>query len=280
MEVVETLNSMKQSVYSFKRDGKRIGFVPTMGYLHQGHTSLIKRAREENDIVVVSIFVNPLQFGENEDFDRYPRDFERDRSLCRENSVDVIFYPPYKDMYPDGFKTYVEVKELSDVLCGKYRPGHFRGVATVVAKLFNIVQPDRAYFGRKDYQQLKIIQRMVEDLNFPVEIVGCETVREPDGLAMSSRNKYLSPEERESAIYISKALFRVKDAFDKNTKDVKDLVNIGLEVLRQAPLVKQIQYFEVVDGESLKPKDYANKGDIVATAVIIGNTRLIDNVEL
>ncbi|MEZ0322863.1 MAG: pantoate--beta-alanine ligase, partial [Hydrogenothermaceae bacterium] len=247
---------------------------------HEGHLSLIRKAKQDNEVVVVSIFVNPIQFGKNEDLDRYPRDFERDYNLCEKEGVDYIFYPSVIDMYPEDFKTYVEVKELSEVLCGKFRPGHFRGVATVVLKLFNIVQPDNAYFGEKDYQQLKIIQRMVRDLNVPVNIVGCPIVREPDGLAMSSRNKYLSQEERESAAFISKALFQVKKAFESGERDVNKLKDIGITVLKQAPLIREIQYFEIVHPESLKQKEIAESSDIVAVAVYIGNTRLIDNIKL
>ncbi|MEJ5172570.1 MAG: pantoate--beta-alanine ligase [Hydrogenothermaceae bacterium] len=280
MEVIESPLEMQKLSLSLKRAGKKIGFVPTMGYLHEGHLSLVRRAKQENDVVVVSIFVNPLQFGKNEDLDRYPRDFERDCSLCEREKVDYIFYPSASDMYPEDFKTYVEVKDLPDVLCGKFRPGHFRGVTTVVLKLFNIVQPDNAYFGEKDYQQLKIIQRMVKDLNVPVNVIGCPIVREPDGLAMSSRNKYLSEEERKSAVFISKALFQVKETFERGERDVNKLKDMGINILKQAPLIREIQYFEVVHPESLEPKEIAESSDVVAVAVYIGNTRLIDNIRL
>ncbi|MCX7760964.1 MAG: pantoate--beta-alanine ligase [Hydrogenothermaceae bacterium] len=280
MEVVKSPLEMQNIALNLKKAGKRIGFVPTMGYLHEGHLSLVRRAKQENDVVVVSIFVNPLQFGKNEDLDRYPRDFERDCSLCEREKVDYIFYPSASDMYPEDFKTYVEVKDLPDVLCGKFRPGHFRGVTTVVLKLFNIVQPDNAYFGEKDYQQLKIIQRMVKDLNVPVNVIGCPIVREPDGLAMSSRNKYLSEEERKSAVFISKALFQVKETFERGERDVNKLKDMGINILKQAPLIREIQYFEVVHPESLEPKEIAESSDVVAVAVYIGNTRLIDNIRL
>ncbi|MEZ0322993.1 MAG: pantoate--beta-alanine ligase, partial [Hydrogenothermaceae bacterium] len=247
---------------------------------HEGHLSLIRKAKQDNEVVVVSIFVNPIQFGKNEDLDRYPRDFERDYSLCEKEGVDYLFYPSVSDMYPEDFKTYVEVIDISNVLCGKYRPGHFRGVATVVLKLFNIVQPDNVYFGEKDYQQLKIIQRMVKDLNVPVNVIGCPIFREHDGLAMSSRNKYLSEEERKSAVFISKALFEVKKAFDSGIKDVNLLKEIGLNILKQAPLIREVQYFEIVHPESLKSKEIAENSDIVAVAVYVGNTRLIDNIRL
>lgn len=279
-QVIKQSQQMQQLSLKLRKEGNTIGFVPTMGYLHQGHISLIEEARQENDIVVVSIFVNPIQFGKNEDFDRYPRDFERDFNICKDSGVDYIFHPDHTDMYPEGFRTYVEVEGLSDVLCGAFRPGHFRGVATVVLKLFNIIQPTNAYFGKKDYQQFKILQRMVADLNLPVKIVGCPTVREPDGLAMSSRNKYLSEEERQSALFISKSLFEVKDAFDKGITDSDRLIQLGLDILKQAPLLREVQYYQIVDPDTLQPVKQAKKGDVVLTAVYVGNTRLIDNIEL
>lgn len=280
MKIIEDIQQMQNISISLSKEGKKIGFVPTMGYLHDGHVSLIKRARQENDIVVVSIFVNPIQFGKNEDFDKYPRDLERDSKICKENGVDYIFYPSYTQMYPEGYRTYVEVEGLSDILCGAFRPGHFRGVTTVVLKLFNIVRPDNAYFGKKDYQQFKIIQQMVKDLNLTVNVVGCPTVREPDGLAMSSRNKYLSDKERESAVYISKALFEMKKKFEEGITDTDGLIKIGKAVLKQAPLPYQIQYLEIVDPQTLEPKKIAQKGDIIMTAGYIGQTRLIDNIEI
>lgn len=281
MRVIEDIQQMQKISTVLKKEGKRIGFVPTMGYLHEGHISLIKRAKEENDVVVVSIFVNPIQFGKNEDFDRYPRDFKRDLDICaKDNNVDYLFYPSYNQMYPEGYKTYVEVEKLSNILCGAFRPGHFKGVATVVLKLFNIVQPDNAYFGKKDYQQFKIIQQMVRDLNLTVNVIGCPTVREPDGLAMSSRNSYLSSAERESALYISKALFKMKEEFESGTRDVSMLIDIGRSILQQAPLLREIQYLEIVDSEDLQPKKIAQKGDVILLAVYIGQTRLIDNIQL
>jgi len=279
MEVITNPSQIQNLMLSLKKQGKKIGFVPTMGYLHEGHLSLIRCSKKENDITVVSIFVNPIQFGANEDFGRYPRDFERDKSLCEKENVDYIFYPSYEEMYPDGFQTYVEVVELSKGLCGDFRPGHFKGVATVVAKLFNIVCPDNAYFGKKDFQQLKVIQRMVKDLNFPVNVVGCPIVREPDGLAMSSRNKYLSDEERESALYISKALFEAKRMFEDGITDA-NLIKEGVrQIISQAKHLKEIQYVEIVDSNTLKPVDKIKKSDVLAVAVYIGNTRLIDNIE-
>jgi pantoate--beta-alanine ligase len=279
MEVITNPGQMQTLILSLKKQGKKIGFVPTMGYLHEGHLSLIRCSKKENDITVVSIFVNPIQFGANEDFGRYPRDFERDKSLCEKESVDYIFYPNYEEMYPGGFQTYVEVVELSKGLCGDFRPGHFKGVATVVAKLFNIVCPDNAYFGKKDFQQLKVIQRMVKDLNFPVNVVGCPVVREPDGLAMSSRNKYLSDEERESALYISQALFEAKRMYEDGAADANLIKERVRQIISQAKHLKEIQYVEIVDSNTLKPVDKVKKSDVLAVAVYIGNTRLIDNIE-
>jgi len=279
MEVITNPGQMQTLMLSLKKQGKKIGFVPTMGYLHEGHLSLIRCSKKENDITVVSIFVNPIQFGANEDFGRYPRDFERDKSLCEKENVDYIFYPSYEEMYPDGFQTYVEVAELSKGLCGDFRPGHFKGVATVVAKLFNIVCPDNVYFGKKDFQQLKVIQRMVKDLNFPVNVVGCPVVREQDGLAMSSRNKYLSDEERKSALYISKALFEAKRMFEDGITDPNLIKERVRQIISQAKHLKEIQYVEIVDSNTLKPVDKVKKSDVLAVAVYIGNTRLIDNIE-
>ncbi|WP_028950891.1 pantoate--beta-alanine ligase [Sulfurihydrogenibium subterraneum] len=280
MQVIKNPKQLQDTMLELKKQGKKIGFVPTMGYLHEGHISLIKCAKKENDIVVVSIFVNPLQFGKNEDLGKYPRDFERDKSICEKEGVDYLFYPDYKDMYPESFQTYVEVVELSKGLCGDYRPGHFKGVATVVLKLFNIVCPDNAYFGKKDYQQLKVIQRMVKDLNVPVNVVGCPIVREPDGLAMSSRNTYLSNEERQSATYIYKGLLEGKRLFQSGERDSEKIRQAVIDTIKKAPLLKEIQYVEVVDKDSLKPKKVAESGDVIAVAVYIGNTRLIDNMEL
>ena len=279
MEVITNPGQMQTLMLSLKKQGKKIGFVPTMGYLHEGHLSLIRCSKKENDITVVSIFVNPIQFGANEDFGRYPRDFERDKSLCEKENVNYIFYPSYEEMYPDDFQTYVEVVELSKGLCGDFRPGHFKGVSTVVAKLFNIVCPDNAYFGKKDFQQLKVIQRMVKDLNFPVNVVGCPVVREPDGLAMSSRNKYLSDEERESALYISQALFEAKRMFEDGITDPNLIKERVRQIISQAKHLKEIQYVEIVDSNTLKPVDKVKKSDVLAVAVYIGNTRLIDNIE-
>ena len=270
---------MVNIIKSLKKEGKTIGLVPTMGYLHKGHISLMKCSKRDNDVTVVSIFVNPIQFGENEDFDKYPRDIERDLKICKDVGVDYIFNPQYKDMYPDGYSTYVEVKILTENLCGAFRKGHFKGVTTVVNKLFNIVKPNRAYFGKKDYQQLKVIQKMVKDLNMDIEIIGCPIVREKDGLAMSSRNKYLSSEERKSALSLSKALLEAKKRFLEGEKDSKVLKNLIVNIISSYPNTK-IQYVEIVDPENLQSKEIVEKGDIIAIAVFVGRTRLIDNIEL
>jgi len=270
---IKSIGEMKKISKAYKKNGKTVGFVPTMGYLHEGHISLIRCAKKENDIVIVSIFVNPIQFGENEDLDKYPRDVKRDLTICNNEGVDVVFNPSYEDMYPEGFQTYVVVEELTKGLCGDYRPGHFRGVTTVVTKLFNIVKPDRAYFGEKE-------QRMVKDLNIDVEVIGCPLIREKDGLAMSSRNKYLSPEERESALSLSKALFRAKEMFSRGERSTEKLKEEMRKIILSYPHVREIQYIEIIDPETLKPKKEAEKGDIIALAVFVGDTRLIDNIEL
>jgi len=278
--LIRSIKEMKQVVKKLKKEGKTIGFVPTMGYLHEGHRSLMRCSKKENQITVVSVFVNPIQFGEGEDLDRYPRDLERDLQVCREEGVDFLFHPKVEEMYPEGYSTYVVVEGLTEGLCGAFREGHFKGVSTVVAKLFNIVQPDRAYFGRKDYQQLIVIKRMVEDLNMDVEVVDCPIVREEDGLALSSRNKYLSPEERRSALSLSKALFRAKELFEAGERDAEKIKEEMRKIIKSYPEVKDIQYIEIVHPHTLKPKKKAEKGDVVALAVFIGNTRLIDNITL
>ncbi|WP_457622302.1 pantoate--beta-alanine ligase [Persephonella sp.] len=278
--LVRDISEMKSIVKDLKRKGKTIGFVPTMGYLHEGHVSLIRSSKKDNDITVVSIFVNPLQFGENEDLDRYPRDLKKDQGICEKEGVDYLFYPSYKDMYPEGFSTYVTVEGITDKLCGAFRPGHFRGVTTVVMKLFNIVKPDRAYFGLKDYQQFKVIQKMVRDLNMDVQVIGCPIVREKDGLAMSSRNKYLSDKEREAAVNISRSLFEAKRLFESGVTDAERLKERIIEIIMSSPEVREIQYVELVDPENLESKEKAEKGDIIAIAVFIGNARLIDNIQL
>ncbi len=279
-KLIKTINEMKKISKSLKLQNKKIGFVPTMGYLHKGHLSLVECSKKENDITVVSIFVNPTQFGENEDFDKYPRDLERDLKLCEDAGVDYVFAPRASEMYPEGYSTYVIMETLTDKLCGKYRPGHFKGVLTVVNKLFNIVQPDNAYFGEKDYQQLIIIKKMVEDLNMNVNVVGCPIVREEDGLAMSSRNKYLSEEERKSALSLSKALFLAKELFEKGETNPQKLKEEMKKLILSYPLVKEIQYIEIVDPITLEEKQKVEKGDRVLLAVFVGDTRLIDNIKL
>ncbi len=259
-----------------------IGFVPTMGFLHEGHASLIKRARSLDDVVIVSIFVNPLQFGPNEDYNRYPREIEQDEKLCEGLGVDLIFAPTALEMYgADGCETSIHVAYLGDHLCGASRPGHFDGVCTVVAKLFQIVTPDRAYFGKKDAQQWRIVRRMVKDLSMPVEIVPCEIVREEDGLAKSSRNVYLSPEERQEAVHLRKTLLLIQDAAIKGQRDVKQLKSLALAYLADHPLVA-LDYLELVDGDTLQPCA-AIRGEaptLCAIAAYVGKTRLIDNIEL
>ncbi len=259
-----------------KEQGASVGFVPTMGYLHEGHRELIKSSKMQNDITVLSVFVNPTQFGEGEDYERYPRDLDRDLAVCEEEGVDVVFAPTVEKMYPEGFSTEVVVKGIEDVLEGKFRPGHFRGVATVVLKLLNIVNPDRAYFGEKDYQQLKLIERMVSDLNLPVEIVPVPVVREKDGLAYSSRNTYLSPEERESALSIYRSFLLAKRLIEKGNREADNIKVAIREFIMSHPKVKKIDYVEITD-ENLNPKDIIENGDRILVAVWVGNTRLIDN---
>ncbi|MGB9667390.1 MAG: pantoate--beta-alanine ligase [Thermosulfidibacteraceae bacterium] len=279
MKVVEKVREMMELSKRWIKDGKSIGFVPTMGYLHEGHLSLVRRAREENDIVVVSIFVNPTQFGPNEDYDRYPRDLERDLSLLMPLNVDAVFHPEVKEMYPEGYKTFVEVLDITERLCGRSRPGHFRGVTTICCKLFNIVKPARAYFGKKDFQQLVVIKRMVKDLNMDIEIVPMPIVREPDGLAMSSRNSYLNEEERKSATCLYRALKRAQELFENGVRDAK-VIEEEVEKVIKSEKLAVIDYVEVVDPEKFLPVERVEKGTLVALAVKIGPTRLIDNIQL
>lgn len=276
MRLIQNVSEMKALSKSVIDDGKTIGFVPTMGYLHQGHLSLVQKAREENDIVVVSIFVNPTQFGPNEDYNRYPRDLERDLRLLNPFNVDYIFNPSVEEMYPAYYSVYVDETEMSKYLCGARRPGHFRGVCTVVTKLFNIVRPTRAYFGQKDAQQFRILRRMVENLNMDVEMVEMPIVREPDGLAMSSRNVYLSDEERREAPRLYKSLLEAKRLIDGGERDVQKIKDAMQRVLNH-PLLK-IDYIEVVDEKTLIPVDRIEGDVIVAIAVFFGKARLIDNV--
>ncbi len=278
MQVIEKISDMQSYVRKCKLDGKTIGFVPTMGYLHEGHLSLVRIARKRCDILVVSIFVNPTQFGPGEDFDKYPRDFGRDKKLCEQENVDIIFAPSVEEMYPKDSVTYVDMAgEMTNVLCGKYRPGHFRGVMTVVSKLFNIVQPDIAVFGRKDGQQLAVIRRMVSDLNFPIEIIGGETVRESDGLAMSSRNKYLTEEQRKSAPALYKSLLLAKTMIENGETDSSKIVERMRDYISNSGDFK-IQYIEIVDADTLTPVDKIRNKVMIALAAFLGETRLIDNI--
>ena len=277
MEVIKSPSEMQQKASAWRREGKVIAFVPTMGYFHEGHLSLMREGRERGDVLVVSIFVNPTQFGPGEDFDRYPRDMERDLRMAEEVGVDVIFAPTVEEMYPEGYQTYVEVEKVTKYLCGLSRPGHFRGVTTVVTKLFNIVKPHVALFGQKDYQQLITIQRMVKDLNMDVEIVGMPTVREEDGLAASSRNVYLSPEERKAALSLHRSLRRAEELFSEGVRESQRILEEVKKVLEAEPLVK-IDYVHVCDPETLEDiEGPIGERALVAVAAKVGITRLIDN---
>lgn len=278
METIRIPSIMKETSKRHLLRGKTIGFVPTMGALHEGHLSLVKRAKSENDIVVVSIFVNPTQFGPSEDFDRYPRDMEGDMEKLKREGVDILFMPDARSMYSDRFSTYITVKDLSDKLCGAFRPGHFTGVATVVCKLLNIVMPTRAYFGQKDFQQTVIIKRMTEDLNMDVEMVICPTVRESDGLAMSSRNGYLSPEERRAATVIYRDILSASDLIKSGKSNPVDVKKQMHDMLKSEPLISEIQYAGVYNAETLDELNEFKKQNLLAIAVKIGNTRLIDNM--
>lgn len=278
MEIIRIPAIMQDTCKRHLFKGKNIGFVPTMGALHDGHLSLIKRAKMENEITVVSIFVNPAQFGQSEDLEKYPRDIEGDTIKLREREVDILFLPDGRHMYTDGFSTYIHVGEISEKLCGRFRPGHFSGVATVVTKLFNIVNPTRAYFGRKDFQQTVVIKRMARDLNFGIEIVVCPTIREYDGLAMSSRNKYLSDKERTAATVLFKCLSAASDAIKSGVSSGRQIRVLMEGILSKEPLIAKVDYSSVYDPETLDEIDEI-KGDVLlAVAVLLGNTRLIDNI--
>ncbi len=275
MKIVSTIQEVRDQVNQWKKEGKSVGFVPTMGYLHEGHMSLIDAA-SENDKVVVSIFVNPMQFGPNEDLASYPRDLNHDAKMCQEHGVDLIFHPTPEEMYGDSFYSYVDMNVLTDELCGLSRPVHFRGVCTVVTKLFNIVRPDKAYFGQKDAQQLAIIKRMVKDLNMPLEIVGCPIVREEDGLAKSSRNTYLSEEERKAALVLSRSIALGKKMVEEGEQDSKKVVDAMTVEIQKEPLAK-IDYVKMVSLETMQQVETIEGGILTAIAVYIGKTRLIDN---
>lgn len=274
MEIITKISDLRTKIKEWKKEGKTIGFVPTMGFLHEGHTSLLKRCREENDIAITSNFVNPTQFGPNEDLEAYPRDFEKDCQLCKNIGIDVVFHPEPNEMYNNPY-TYVNIDILSSTLCGKSRPIHFKGVCTVVTKLFNIVTPDRAYFGEKDAQQLAIIKKMVKDLNFDIEIVGCPIIRENDGLAKSSRNTYLNSEERKAALCLSKAIMKGKEIISPATTP-EIVLNEMTKIIENEPLAK-IDYISMVGLDDMQPVKEINKDILVAMAVYIGKTRLIDN---
>lgn len=274
--VISTINEVRNIVKEWKSQGLNVGFVPTMGYLHEGHESLIKKANEENDRVIVSIFVNPIQFGPKEDLSTYPRDLERDTVLCKRSGADIIFHPENEEMYFKDFSTFVDMEGLTDELCGKSRPTHFRGVCTVVTKLFNIVAPHRAYFGEKDAQQLAVIKKMVRDLNIDVEVVGCPIIREEDGLAKSSRNTYLSNDERRAATILNKALTIAKTKIEDGERIASNIINSIIETVSSEPLAK-IDYIQVVDSLSIEAVVTLDKSVLVAIAVYIGKTRLIDN---
>ncbi|SMB99986.1 pantothenate synthetase [Thermanaeromonas toyohensis ToBE] len=277
MELFKTIPQVRQWVKAQRQQGKSIGLVPTMGYLHEGHLTLVRRAKDLCDAVIMSIFVNPTQFGPQEDYERYPRDLERDLRLAQEVGVDAVFAPEVEEMYPPGYATYVEVEGLTEVLCGASRPGHFRGVATIVTKLFNIVQPDKAFFGLKDYQQAMVIKRMVQDLNIPVEIVTVPTVREEDGLALSSRNKYLTPEERRQALSLYRALKLGEGLIRQGERQASKVREAMAKEILSQPLAR-IDYVSINDAETLNPLEEISGKVLLAVAVWIGSTRLIDNL--
>jgi len=279
IKIVDKIKDMQSLSNKIRKEGRSISFVPTMGALHEGHLSLMRTAKEKCDFLVVSIFVNPTQFGPGEDFNKYARDLEGDIKKISIIGVDAVFFPDVDEIYPEGYETYIEVEELQKPLCGQYRPGHFKGVATVVLKLFNIVKPDVAVFGEKDYQQLLIIKKMVRDLHLEIEIVGMPIIREKDGLAMSSRNAYLSDEDRSKALALSKSLTEIKNMFNDGNKDTSELVKAGTGVLKKNS-VSAIDYLEIRDGTRLEKPRVAKNGDIAAVAARIGNARLIDNIKL
>lgn len=276
MNIASNIKDVREVVNEWKAEGLMVGFVPTMGYLHEGHKSLIERAVKENDKVVVSIFVNPMQFGPKEDLASYPKDLGRDTVVCEEAGADLVFHPEKEEMYNEDFCTFVDMDGLTKGLCGASRPIHFRGVCTVVNKLFNIVKPDRAYFGDKDAQQLAVIKRMVRDLNIDIEVVGCPIIREEDGLAKSSRNTYLSKEEKEAAVILSKSLNIGRKALDNGERKSKKIIDLIKDSISSEELAR-VDYIEVVDSLSLEEVDNIKKPILIAIAVYIGKTRLIDN---
>lgn len=276
MQIVKTIEEVRAIVRAWREAGLSVGLVPTMGFLHEGHQSLIARSVADNDRTVVSVFVNPIQFGPTEDLEAYPRDIERDKALVEATGGDLIFNPEPAEMYPPHFTTFVDTTETTELLCGARRAGHFRGVCTVVSKLFNIVGPDRAYFGQKDAQQLATVRRFVRDLNFNIEIVACPIVREEDGLAKSSRNTYLSTEERKAALVLSRSLRQAQAAVENGERRAKVVVDIIADCLKQEPLAR-VDYIEVVDLDNVQRVEKIEENTLVAIAVYIGKTRLIDN---
>ncbi len=277
MEVIQSIPALRKVLGGARKEGEEIGFVPTMGFLHAGHLSLVKAARKENDLVVVSIFVNPIQFGAGEDYEEYPRDLERDKDLASAEGCDLIFCPTVKEMYPPGYATFVEVEKLTQTLCGAHRPGHFRGVTTVVTKLFNIIDPDRVYFGQKDAQQALVLKRMVTDLDMDLEFKILPTVREEDGLAMSSRNKYLSPEQRKSAPVLYRSLQEAEKMIRSGARSTPPILEAMREMIARAS-ASEIEYVEIVETSSLLPLETVRGECLVALAVRFGDTRLIDNI--
>ena len=274
--IVGTVNEVRAAVAAWKKEGLSVGLVPTMGYLHEGHQSLIERAAKDNDRVVASIFVNPMQFGPNEDLESYPRDLERDLARCEAAGAHLVFHPDPSAMYSPEFRTKVEVSELTAGLCGKSRPTHFVGVCTVVCKLFNIVTPNRAYFGQKDAQQLAVIRRMARDLDIPTEVIGCPIVREPDGLAKSSRNAYLLPDERIAALALNRSLRQAEKAVAGGERESRVLSAVIREAMNAEPLVK-IDYVEIVDPDSMRPLQRLEGKTLIAVAAYVGKARLLDN---
>lgn len=278
MKIIRTIDDMKETVRGWRKDGLTVGLVTTMGYLHDGHMSLVNKARGENDKIILTIFVNPKQFGDDEDLDVYPRDEEGDINKCRECGVDAVFIPTVNEMYPESFSSTVDVSGVSDGLSGKHRPDHFQGVCTIVMKLFNITSPDKAYFGQKDAQQLAVIKKMVKDLNMNLEVVGCPTVRESDGLAMSSRNSYLSNEERKKATALFRGLSLGQQAFSQGERKAEVIKSIIHDSLVDS--VNSIDYIEIVDPVLMKPQPEVREGDLCLISVRIGQTTLIDNISL
>lgn len=279
MEVITKINEMQTRVYSIKDRKESIGFVPTMGALHEGHVSLMRSARDENDELIVSIYLNPTQFDNKDDLDNYPRQLDKDIETTERENADVVFAPCTEELYPEGFCTYVTQDKLTDTLCGRLRPGHFNGVATIVTKLFNIVKPDRAYFGQKDYQQSVVVEKLVADLNMEIDVKVLPTVRDEDGLALSSRNKRLSPEERRSALCIYGSLLKAKSMFASNIKDAKEIIEEMTSVIKKAKHTR-IDYISIVNAHTLEDVSLINEKAVAAVAVWIGNTRLIDNLIL